>query len=45
MYHFFVDKDNIQDKIIYIEGKDVNHIKNVLRMHVGEELSVGNGEG
>lgn len=44
MYHFFVDKDNIQDKTIYIEGKDVNHIKNVLRMHIGEELSVGNGE-
>lgn len=44
MYHFFVDKENIQGNKIYIEGKDVNHIKNVLRMHIGEELSVGNGE-
>lgn len=44
MYHFFVDKENIQGNTIYIEGKDVNHIKNVLRMHIGEELSVGNGE-
>lgn len=44
MYHFFTDKSNIGDSLVYIEGKDVNHIKNVLRMHVGEEISVGNGE-
>lgn len=44
MYHFFTDKSNITDSLVYIEGKDVNHIKNVLRMHVGEEISVGNGE-
>lgn len=44
MYHFFTDKSNITDSLLYIEGKDVNHIKNVLRMHIGEEISVGNGE-
>ena len=44
MYHFFVDKSNIIDKTLIIEGPDVNHIKNVLRMREGEEISVGNGE-
>ena len=44
MYHFFVDKSNIIDKTIIIEGQDFNHIKNVLRMREGEEISVGNGE-
>lgn len=43
MYHFFVEPEQIQDKQIFIEGKDVNHIKNVLRMRIGEELAVGNG--
>ena len=28
---------------IYIEGLDVNHIKNVLRMKVGEALKVSDG--
>lgn len=44
MYHFFVDKNNIVDKTVIIEGQDFNHIKNVLRMREGEEISVGNGE-
>ena len=44
MYHFFVDPGQIQGTQILITGKDVNHIKNVLRMRVGEEVSVGNGE-
>ena len=44
MYHFFVDKSNIIDKTVIIEGQDFNHIKNVLRMREGEENSVGNGE-
>lgn len=43
MYHFFVEPGQIQGKQIFIEGKDVNHIKNVLRMRIGEELAVGNG--
>ena len=44
MYHFFVDKNNIVDKTVIIDGQDFNHIKNVLRMREGEEISVGNGE-
>ena len=44
MYHFFVDPENIIDKEIRITGKDVNHIKNVLRMRPGEEISVSTTE-
>ncbi|MCR5420438.1 MAG: 16S rRNA (uracil(1498)-N(3))-methyltransferase [Lachnospiraceae bacterium] len=40
MYQFFTDSGNICGKDIYITGQDVNHIKNVLRMRIGEEVSV-----
>ena len=40
MYRFFVSPGNICGSDIYIEGQDVNHIKNVLRMKIGEEVSV-----
>lgn len=43
MYNFFVEPSQIQGKDIIITGSDVNHIKNVLRMKTGEELSVSNG--
>lgn len=45
MHQFFVDESqiNIQDKRVIITGKDVNHIKNVLRMKAGEEIAVSNG--
>lgn len=43
MYQFFVEPQQIQGREILIRGGDVNHIKNVLRMKVGEELSVKNG--
>ena len=43
MYQFFVEPGQIQGKEILIRGSDVNHIKNVLRMRVGEELAVSNG--
>lgn len=43
MYQFFVEPHQICDKTVKILGSDVNHIKNVLRMKVGEELSVSNG--
>lgn len=43
MYQFFVDPSQIQGKRIIIKGKDVNHIKNVLRMKAGDEISVSNG--
>lgn len=46
MYQFFVEPGqiNLNDKSVMITGSDVNHIKNVLRMKVGEEISVSNGQ-
>lgn len=43
MYQFFVEPSQIQDKRIVITGSDVNHIKNVLRMKIGDEIAVSNG--
>lgn len=43
MYQFFVKPENICGDRIIINGSDVNHIKNVLRMQVGEEIAVSNG--
>ena len=40
MYQFFIPPGNICGNDIYIEGQDYNHIKNVLRMRIGEEVSV-----
>ncbi len=44
MHQFFVEPEQIQGKQIIITGRDVNHIKNVLRMKPGEEISVSNGQ-
>jgi 16S rRNA (uracil1498-N3)-methyltransferase len=46
MYQFFVEPGQINTDAhrVYITGQDVNHIKNVLRMHIGEEISVSNGQ-
>ncbi len=46
MYQFFVDPGQIhpEEKRVVITGSDVNHIRNVLRMKPGEEISVSNGE-
>nr|MCR5596807.1 16S rRNA (uracil(1498)-N(3))-methyltransferase [Lachnospiraceae bacterium] len=43
MQHFFTTPENIKGHDIVIRGEDVNHIKNVLRMKAGEEISVSNG--
>lgn len=40
MYHFFVNQDQTTKEQIRITGDDVNHMKNVLRMKVGEKVSV-----
>ena len=45
MQHFFADPSWIRDNKIYMEGKDVNHIKNVLRMKTGEDIRVNDGTG
>ena len=44
MHHFFVSPNQIDDKYVTITGGDVNHIKNVLRMKVNEELLISNGQ-
>lgn len=43
MYHFFVRPEQIGEKEIFIEGADVNHIRNVLRMHPGEQIRLRTG--
>ena len=43
MYHFFVTPEQVKGEEILIEGSDVNHIKNVLRMKIGEELQISDG--
>ena len=40
MQHFFVDASRVSEETIWIEGSDVNHMKNVLRMRIGEEVTV-----
>ncbi len=45
MYRFFVPMEQIFDKEAYIIGDDVNHIRNVLRMTVGEQVSLSDGRG
>lgn len=43
MQHFFVTPDQVCGEKIYIEGSDVNHMKNVLRMKVGEKVEISDG--
>ena len=45
MPRFFIDKNSIKDGIAVITGDDVNHIKNVLRMKPGEDISLSDREG
>lgn len=44
MYRFFVKQEQIGENTICIQGKDVNHIKNVLRMKPGERVLVSDGQ-
>ena len=43
MTHLFVDPADMTGDTLIITGADYNHIKNVLRMRPGDELSVSNG--
>ena len=43
MYQFFVEPSQIQGDLAVVTGKDVNHIKNVLRMKQGDEIVIKNG--
>ncbi|MDO4294913.1 MAG: 16S rRNA (uracil(1498)-N(3))-methyltransferase [bacterium] len=40
MYRFFVEKEQIVGEEVQIRGTDVNHIKHVLRMKVGEPIRI-----
>lgn len=40
MFNFFVDKEKLIDNRYYIDGGDYNHIKNVLRMNIGDTFLV-----
>lgn len=43
MLHLFADPSDMQGDTLAIHGPDVNHIRNVLRMKKGDEISVSNG--
>lgn len=45
MQQFFAEPSWIQGNSIYIEGADVNHMKNVLRMKPGEDVRINDGSG
>lgn len=44
MHRFFIQHSQIQGSRLYVEGPDVNHIKNVLRMKPGDQVMVSDGE-
>lgn len=45
MNRFYVENNQVRENKIYITGSDVNHIKNVLRMKIGEKIIISNGQG
>ncbi len=45
MPRFFVNKSQIEDNYLFIEGDDARHIARALRMAVGDEITVSDGEG
>ena len=45
MYQFFVEDTQVGERTVTIEGSDVNHIKNVLRMKRGERVRISSTSG
>lgn len=45
MYRFYISEEQIEGDLIRIEGGDVNHIKNVLRLEVGDWVVACDGMG
>lgn len=45
MHKFFVKKENITDNLAVIEGDDVKHIYKVLRLNIGDKISINDLEG
>lgn len=43
MLHLFADPSEMQGDLLRITGKDYNHIRNVMRLKPGDEISVSNG--
>ncbi len=43
MFNFFAEENSRSGEYYYISGSDFNHIKNVLRMKIGENLLVSDG--
>lgn len=43
MLHLFADPSDVQDEFLTITGPEVNHIRNVMRLKQGEEISVSIG--
>lgn len=44
MHRFFVDRSQISGEVVTISGEDLKHIKNVLRLKAGEEVSICDGK-
>lgn len=44
MLHIFVDPAQMQGDLLHVTGKDVNHIKNVMRLRAGDEIIVRTGQ-
>lgn len=40
MHRFFVEQENISENTVEIDGEDVKHIVNVLRIEAGEEVEI-----
>ncbi len=45
MHQFFVEKSQVGKEYVTITGSDVNHIRNVLRMKIGEMIRISDREG
>jgi 16S rRNA (uracil1498-N3)-methyltransferase len=45
MKRFFVEEVPREDGLVYLTGKEANHIRNVLRMKRGDTLSIMDGKG
>ena len=45
MQNFFIETSPAEDGIIRLSGEDVNHMKNVLRMKLGELVQIQDGQG
>ena len=45
MPKFFTARENITDTKIIIDNEDANHIRKVLRLDVGDEITVCDGRG